>query len=62
MKHNAAKVLTLRVSPETRARLEALRARRGPEAPARHALAVEALRRGLDSLEAEGRDSPPDAA
>lgn len=60
MEHAPGKVLTLRVPPDTRARLEALRARRGPEAPARHALAVEALRRGLEALEAEG--GPPDAA
>lgn len=61
MKHTSSKVLTLRVPPDTRARLEHLRARRPDPAPARHALAVEALRRGLDAMEAEGTD-PPDAA
>lgn len=50
------RVLNLRVTPELRARLDALVVRLAAKAPpgsriTRHALAVDALARGLDAIE-----------
>ncbi len=62
------RVLNLRVSPELRARLDALVARLAAKAPpgariTRHALAVDALERGLDVIErAEERARQRDRA
>ena len=52
------RVLNLRVTPELRARLDALVAELSAKAPpgarvTRHALAVDALTRGLDAIERE---------
>lgn len=52
------RVLNLRVTPELRARLDALVERLAANAPpgsrvTRHALAVDALTRGLDAIERE---------
>ncbi len=62
------RVLNLRVSPELRARLDALVERLAAKAPpgariTRHALAVDALTRGLDVIErAEERARQRDRA
>lgn len=58
------RVLNLRVSPELRARLDALAEQLAAKAPpgarvTRHALAVDALTRGLDAIEREHRDAKP---
>lgn len=55
------RVLNLRVSPELRARLDALAEKLAAKAPpgarvSRHALAVDALTRGLDTIEREHPD------
>lgn len=55
MRHDPARVLSLRVPPGLRPRLDAVAAARGAS---RHRVAVDALARGLDAIEIP---APPEA-
>ena len=59
MRHDPARVLSLRVPPDLRPRLDALAAARGAS---RHRVAVDALARGLDAIELRPEAPAPEAA